>query len=456
MTGLVAGDSLTSVSYTYSGTANDGTVFANSARPAIAGQYSISPTYTLVNFASYESVTVTSGTLTINRKLRSLAITSSPTTLKYGDTSTVVAATVDGASDGALSYLSTTTSLCQFSGAILQAIEASGSCQYRATIGRGNNFDTATSTSSTTTLALADTLTVTVLPITPVTYTGNQAVVTPRISVSGFKLTDTTTATSASFSYRISSTTDSFTATVPTFSDTYTVRADTLTVTSGLLSRYRGITYVDGSLRINRALQAPLVLAQYSSIFGSPYRIISFGGSGLGAIIGSVSAGSASGCFTDGETVTTTTEGSCVLTITKGQDRNYETATVSALIYFLNWVAPVAPAPTTGPTIAITGENTVVVVVRRAPVITSLGNSGDASFPVAIYGAGFQSLGAGTTEIKFGRSLSVYSPDFIIVSDSLIKSRQPMGAPTAQIRVINENGMAISQEAYIPFVVSSI
>jgi hypothetical protein len=456
VTGLVAGDSLTSVSYLYSGTANDGTSFTNAARPAIAGQYLISPIYTLVNFASYESVTVTSGTLTINRKLRLLTVTTSPTTLKYGDTSTVVATTADGAGDGSMSYQSSTTSLCQFSGAILQAIEASGNCQYTATIGRGNNFDTATSTVNTTTLALADTLTVTVLPITSVTYTGNQAVVTPRISISGFKLTDTTTATSASFGYRISSTTDSFTATVPTFSDTYTVRADTLTVTSGLLSRYRGITYVDGTLRINRALQTPLVLAQYSSIFGSPYRIISYGGSGVGAVIGSVSAGSASGCVTDGETVTTITEGSCLLTVTKAQDRNYETATVSALIYFLNWVAPVAPAPTTGPTIAITGENTVVVVARRAPVITSLGNSGDASFPVAIYGAGFQSLGAGITEVKFGRSLSVYSPDFIIVSDSLIKSRQPMGAPTAQIRVINDNGMAISQEAYIPFVVSSI
>jgi hypothetical protein len=399
---------------------------------------------------------VVSGTLTINRKLRNFAINTKPTTLKYGDTSTVVAATLDGASDGAVSYQSVTTSLCQFSGAVLQAIEATGNCQYTATIGRGNNFDTATSTVNTTILALADTLTVTILPITSVTYTGNQAVVTPRISVSGFKLTDTTTATSASFGYRISSTTDTFTTTIPTFSDTYTVRADTLTVTSGLLSRYRAITYIDGTLRINRALQVPLVLAQYSSIYGSPYRIISYGGSGLGAIIGSVSAGSATGCFTDGETVTTITEGSCLLTVTKAQDRNYETATVTALIYFLNWVAPVTPTPIPGPTISITGENSVEVVVRRAPVITSLGNSGDLSYPVAIFGAGFQSIGAGTTEVKFGRSLSVYSPDFIIVSDSLIKSRQPMGAPTAQIRVINGNGMAISQDAYIPFLISSI
>jgi hypothetical protein len=456
ITGLVAGDSLTGVSYTYSGSANDGTVYTNSARPALAGQYSISPVYTLVNASSYESVTVTSGTLTINRKLRSLAVSTSPATLKYGDTSTVVATTVDGASDGLMSYTSSTTSLCQFSGPVLQALEATGNCQYTATIGRGNNFDTATTTSATTTLALADTLTVTVLPITALTFTGSQAVVSPRISVSGFKLTDTTTATSASFSYRIAGTTDSFTATAPTFSDTYTVRAETLTVTVGQLSRYRAITYVDGTLGINRAQQAPLVLPQFSSVFGTPYRVIVYGGSGTGDVTESVTAGTATGCLVVGDTVTTTTEGSCFLTVTKAQDRNYETATVSAFIYFITWVAPAAPTVGTGPTIALNGENTVIIDERRAPVITSFGDSGNASYPVAIYGAGFLSATAGVTEVKFWRDKSLNSSDFLIVSDSLIWSRQASGATKGKIYVINENGMAISPTSYTPFVVVSI
>jgi hypothetical protein len=325
----------------------------------------------LVNASSYESVTVTSGTLTINRKLRSLAVTTSPATLKYGDTSTVVATTVDGASDGVISYTSSTTSLCQFSGPVLQALEATGNCQYAATIGRGNNFDTATTTSTTTTLALADTLTVTVLPITALTFTGSQAVVAPQISVSGFKLTDTTTATSASFSYRIAGTAESFTATAPTFSDTYTVRADTLTVTSGLLSRYRAITYVDGTLRIDRAQQAPLILPQFSSVFGTPYQVIVYGGSGTGDVTESVTAGTATGCLVVGDTVTSTTEGSCFLTVTKAQDRNYETATVSAFIYFITWVAPAAPTVGTGPTIALNGKSDVTVDIDLAPIITS-------------------------------------------------------------------------------------
>ena len=383
-------------------------------------------------------------------------MTTSPATLKYGDTSTVVATTVDGASDGLMSYLSSTTLLCQFSGAVLQALEATGNCQYTATIGRGNNFDTATTTSTTTTLALADTLTVTVQSISALTFTGSQAVVAPRISISGFKLTDTTTATSASFRFRIAGSTDSFTATAPTFSDTYTVRAETLTVTSGLLSRYRAITYVDGTLRINRAQQAPLILPQFSSVFGTPYRVIVYGGSGTGDVIESVTAGTATGCLVVGDTVTTTTEGSCFLTVTKAQDRNYETATVSAFIYFITWVAPAAPTVGTGPTIALNGENTVIIDERRAPVITSFGDSGNASYPVAINGAGFLSATAGVTEVKFWRDKSLNSSNFIIVSDSLIWSRQASGATKGKIYVINENGMAISPTSYTPFVVISI
>ena len=449
VTGLVAGDSLTGVSYTYSGSANDGTIYTNSARPALAGQYLISPVYTLVNASSYESVTVTTGTLTINRKLRSLAVTTSPATLKYGDTSTVVATTVDGASDGVISYTSSTTSLCQFSGPVLQALEATGNCQYAATIGRGNNFDTATTTSATTTLALADTLTVTVLPITAVTFTGSQAVVTPQISVSGFKLTDTTTATSASFRYRIAGTTDSFTATAPTFSDTYTVRADTLTVTSGLLSRYRAITYVDGTLRINRAQQAPLILPQFSSVFGSPYKVIVYGGSGTGDVIESVTAGTATGCLVVGDTVTTTTEGSCFLTVTKAQDRNYETATVSAFIYFITWVAPAAPTVGTGPTIALNSKSDVTVDIDLAPMITSLSTYAATAgvTSISVNGVGFNGSDP-LFEIKFWRGITGTGYT-INPAKTQITLTVPAGARTGKVTVITSKGLAVSEFALV-------
>jgi hypothetical protein len=401
--------------------------------------------FTLLNSASYESVTVTSGTLTINRKLRTVTINTKPATLKYGDTSTVIAGTVDGASDGALSYQSSTASLCQFSGAILQAIEAVGNCQYTATISRGNNFETATSTINTTTLALADTLTVTVLPITPLTYTGNQAVVSPRISVTGFKLNDTTTATSASFSYRTAGTNNSFPLTAPTNSDTYTVRADTLTVTVGSLARYRAITYIDGTLRINRALQSHLVLAQYSAIFGDPYRIIFYGGSGLGSVTQSVSNGNASNCTLSGDTITTTSAGSCLLTLTKAQDQNFETATVSSLIYFLLWVAPPLPTIGSGATISLNSTNEVTVNLDLAPMISSLSTytatAGVTS--LVITGLGFNGSDA-LFEISFFRGVN--GTGFAINPEQTqITVTVPAGARTGKVLVVTSKGSATSE-----------
>lgn len=449
-TGLVAGDVFSGVSYSYSGTANDGTVFSNSARPAIAGQYSISPSYSLANSASYESITVTNGTLTINRKLRTISASSKPTTLKYGESSTVIATPSEGSGEGSLTYSSTTPALCSFTGASLLAIESSGNCQFFSSITRGNNYETATSTNYSATLTQADTLTVIVESITALTYTGNTAAVFPTIRVNGLVHTDTANNNGASFTYRSATSGGSFTSSKPINSDTYTVRADTLTVTSGLLSRYRGITYVDGSLRINRAQQFDLVFIQFQSVFGTPYKAIAYGGSGTGALSYSVAPGTASGCSITGDTVTTSSEGSCLLTATRAQDQNYETKTSSALIYFLNWQllnSPV-PAPGTGSTIALTGATSVTLDTNVAPTISSLSTyTGIAgSTQLIIYGAGFDHLNPSGITVKFWRN-QVAATFTVNASDNQITVTIPIGATTGKVTVTTPNGQAVSEFA---------
>lgn len=450
VSGLVAGDTISAVTYSYSGTANDGNVFNNSARPAIAGSYSIRPNFSIARSSNYESVTVTNGTLTINRKLRTMSASSRPTTLKYGETSTVVASVSEGGTDGTTTFTSDTTSRCTFNGAVLLAIEASSNCQFSTTIGRGANYETATSPTYSATLTLADTLTVIVESITAVTYTGNTAAVFPTIRVNGLVHTDTANNNGATFTYRSATSGGSFVSSKPINSDTYTVRADTLTVTSGLLSRYRGITYVDGSLRINRAQQFDLVFIQFQSTLGLPYKAIAYGGSGTGAMSYTVSPGTASGCSITVDTVTATSEGSCLLTATRAQDQNFETKTSTAFIYFLNWqlLNSPAPAPGTGSNIALTGATSVSLDANAAPTISSLSTyTGQAgSTQLIIYGAGFDPLNPSGITVKFWRN-QIASSFTVNPSGNQITVTIPPGATSGKVTVTTPNGQAVSEYA---------
>jgi hypothetical protein len=226
------------------------------------------------------------------------------------------------------------------------------------------------------------------------------------------------------------------------------VRADTLTVTNGLLSRYKGISYVDGSLRINRAQQFDLVFIQFQSTFGVPYKAIAYGGSGTGALSYTVSNGNASGCSITGDTVTTTTEGSCLLTATRAQDQNYETKTSSAYIYFLNWQLLNSPAPAagTGSTIALTGATSVTLDSNVAPSITGLSTySGIAgSTQLIIYGAGFDSTNLAGITVKFWRNI-VASGFSVNAGNSQITVTIPAGATTGKVTVTTPNGQAVSE-----------
>jgi hypothetical protein len=638
VTGLQNSDTVTAISWSYSGTENSLTAYGPSVtKPLNAGSYIITPSAVISNVDSYTAVVYETSTLTVNRAIRTITASVSPSPLKFGATGSLSATPSAGSGDGVVTYSTSTTDSCTVSSANLQALKSTGTCSFTARISRGNNYETATSTSATVSLAKADTLTVFVNAITPVTYTGYPAAVSPTVTVSGLALSNSVGSSPVTFSYvgqgnvgptcaqggacvvgdtgpgggivfyvaatqqswgryleaapanwsggadnqasniakwceaatSIDGTTyagfyngfgygyintyDSrlnvctggaiykarsyrgggFTnwylpnntelaimadptirtmiglvndaslwgywgsyqaadtgyigslvtsswaigATVkgetaknmtrpirafsqgevatltysspPTDAGTYTVKAASLTLSSGSLSDYQGVSYTDGSLLINRAQQSPLVIAQYAAFFGTPYKVLIFGGSGAGVLTETVTAGTATGCTLNGDTLTTTSVGTCQLTATKAQDRNYETATAIAFVYFVNYLINQPTAtPSTPNEIAISGSTSLSVSTTSPPSITSLSTlalSIAAGGTFTITGTGF---GASGLTVKFWRNKIVSPTGSTATSITFnVSDIGTAGATTGRITVITVNGQDFSTDS---------
>jgi hypothetical protein len=202
VTGLQNSDTVTSISWSYSGTENSSTAFGPSAtKPINAGSYTITPSAVITNVDSYTALIYETSTLTVNRATRTITTSVSPSPLKFGATGSLTSTPSAGAADGSVTYISSTTDSCTVSATNLQALKSSGTCAFTARIARGNNYESATSTSVNVTLTKADSLTVSVNAITPVTYTGSPAAVSPTVTVSGLALTNSVGSTPVTISY---------------------------------------------------------------------------------------------------------------------------------------------------------------------------------------------------------------------------------------------------------------
>ena len=202
ITGLQNSDTVTSISWSYSGTENSASSFGPSAtKPVNAGSYQISPTAGISNSDSYTAVVYETSTLTINRATRTITGSISPSPLKFGSTGALSSTPSAGAGDGSVSYVTSTTDSCTVSSANLQALKSTGSCAFTARIARGNNYESATSTSVNVNLIKADTLTVSVNAITPVTYTGSPAAVSPTVTVTGLALSNSVGSSPVTINY---------------------------------------------------------------------------------------------------------------------------------------------------------------------------------------------------------------------------------------------------------------
>ncbi len=202
ISGLQNSDTVTSISWTYSGTENSSTSYGPSAtKPSNAGSYLIAPSAVITNSDSYTAVIYETSTLTVNRATRTISASVSPSPLKFGATGALSSTPSAGSGDGSVTYVTTSTDSCTVSAANLQAIKSSGTCSFTARIARGNNYESATSTSVNVSLGKADTLTVSVNAITPLTYTGYPAAVSPTVTVTGLALSNSVGASPVSINY---------------------------------------------------------------------------------------------------------------------------------------------------------------------------------------------------------------------------------------------------------------
>ena len=103
------------------------------------------------------------------------------------------------------------------------------------------------------------------------------------------------------------------------------------TVTSANNSNY-AVSFVPGTLTINKATQTAVTLTSTGAIYGVALSLTSGGGSGDGTVTFAVTSAGTAGCSITGTTLTTTGGNgtTCTVTVTKAASTNYLAASSSA------------------------------------------------------------------------------------------------------------------------------
>ena len=456
VTGLQNSDTVTPITWNYLGTDNASTAYGlSSTRPMNAGSYTISGAHPIALNDSYTAVRIETATLTINRATRTITMGAVSSPIKYGDTRTATATPSLGSGDGAITFATSTNDSCTVTASTIRAVRPSGTCSFTATIARGNNFESATTISPVTaSLSRADTLTVRLSNPVTLTYTGNAAATLPTVTVVGLAHTDTGTVTRLySAPASLPGAPESYAAitnsqTVPIDVESYTASAS-FAFSSGASTNYLNVIVETSTLRIDQANQAPLRIALYNAWVGSPFTILTEGGTGLGAVVETITAGStATDCLINSGvlTMTSTTASSCNLLVTKAATRNYRAETATAQINFLVLVInqPSPPAGS-GPNVALSGQNFVTVDVDQAPMISSLSTytatAGVTS--LLINGVGFNGSDP-LFELKFWRGIAGTGYT-INPAKTQISVTVPAGTRTGKVTVITSKGLAVSE-----------
>ena len=160
--GLASIDSLTAISMIFTGTANDGNAYSSTTAPTNAGTYSITPNYpanaaaftfgvgsagTTSAITNYESVTVVSGTLTVNRKPQTMVFTyPNSNTVTYSPTATLASTATTRLGTGTRTYSSTTPITCSISETAVVTVLEAGSCSVQMAVALTANFEADTAT----------------------------------------------------------------------------------------------------------------------------------------------------------------------------------------------------------------------------------------------------------------------------------------------------------------------
>jgi hypothetical protein len=250
----------------------------------------------------------------------------------------------------------------------------------------------------------------------------------------------------------------------PIDAGTYLMTGETLTLSTGSLSNYTALSYASTALTINKVNQAPQISTIFNSAFPDTMTLFMTGGSGNGPLFYSIqSGGTATGCSKDYKKIAAQSVGTCNVQVIRGADRNFNSDTATAYVYFTTFVIN-QPATTVGggPNIALSGSTSVTLDPNAAPTISavtfvptycSMGMCTPDHWEIS--GAGFGAMGNTNTIVKFWRNKVVLWEDIAyttnyVVSDNLIRIQYvPAGATTGKITVTTANGIAVSPDNWI-------
>ena len=240
----------------------------------------------------------------------------------------------------------------------------------------------------------------------------------------------------------------------PTDVDTYTATGTNLTFSVGSVSNYQAVVYETSTLKITQANQNKLVLNLYGAVAGSPFTLVTTGGSGDGAVTETVTAGStATNCSISNRILSNSNSATqqfyCNVLITKASSRNYKSESLTASVYFMVYLnSQPSNQAGSGSTIGLNGVTSLETSTVLPPAITSLSvstlslSSGITTFTIT--GSGF----TGTITVKFWRNkiISATSSNGTTI-DIPVSSISSAGATSGRIAVITSAGEAVSVDS---------
>jgi hypothetical protein len=232
--------------------------------------------------------------------------------------------------------------------------------------------------------------------------------------------------------------------------DTYTVSGANLNFSVGNISNYQSVVYETSTLVITQANQNKLSLNLYGAVAGSPFTLLTAGGSGDGAVTETVTAGStATNCAVSNHVLTNSNSASeqiyCNVIVTKASSRNYKSESLTASVYFMVYINSQPTGQVgSGNGIGLNGITSFDTSTVLPPSITgfstltlSLGTGGT----FTITGTGF----TGSITVKFWRNKSLAATSGNGTSIAIpVSSIQSAGATSGRIAVITSTGEAIS------------
>jgi hypothetical protein len=199
--------------------------------------------------------------------------------------------------------------------------------------------------------------------------------------------------------------------TMPTNAGTYRLTPSALSLDSGSLSNYQGVSYASGVLTINKINQTPITIGQYDAFPGiSTYPLNVYGGTGTGVMRRTLtSAGTANCALTNMIFITASTSGICTVSVTKAADFNYNLQSATATIYWIPFINRyTSSGPTTPTDLGLSGSTgyerrsyETFTVLSFANEMGTAVTSAAKNTVMRIIGTGFDANDA-TTEVIIG------------------------------------------------------